>query len=91
MRRVVADTNVLVSAIQFGGKPKQLLDLASDGHVDLAEIDEQGVGVLFRQHLDRRLGHPAVPFAVTFAVAVAAQPAAFAVGKNELLKRLPAH
>lgn len=36
MNRVVADTNVLVSAIQFGGKPKQLLDLAVDGHVDLA-------------------------------------------------------
>lgn len=35
MRRVVADTNVLVSAIQFGGKPKQLLDLAVDGHIDL--------------------------------------------------------
>ena len=33
---VAADTNVLVSAIQFGGKPKQLLDLAVDGHVDLA-------------------------------------------------------
>lgn len=36
MKRVVADTNVLVSAIQFGGKPKELLDLAADGHVDLA-------------------------------------------------------
>lgn len=36
MKRVVADTNVLVSAIQFGGKPKQLLDLAVDGYVDLA-------------------------------------------------------
>ena len=36
MKRVVADTNVLVSAIQFGGKPKQLLDLAVDGHIDLA-------------------------------------------------------
>ncbi len=36
MKRVVADTNVLVSAIQFGGKPKQLLDLAVDGRVDLA-------------------------------------------------------
>jgi uncharacterized protein len=36
VKRVVADTNVLVSAIQFGGKPKQLLDLAVDGHVDLA-------------------------------------------------------
>lgn len=36
MKRVVADTNVLVSALQFGGKPRQLLDLASDGQVDLA-------------------------------------------------------
>lgn len=36
MKRVVADTNILVSAVQFGGKPKQLLDLALDGQVDLA-------------------------------------------------------
>jgi predicted nucleic acid-binding protein len=34
--RVVANTNVLVSALQFGGKPKQLLDLAIDGQVDLS-------------------------------------------------------
>ena len=36
MKRVVADTNVLVSALQFGGKPRQLLHLATDGQVDLA-------------------------------------------------------
>jgi putative PIN family toxin of toxin-antitoxin system len=36
VKRVVADTNILVSAVQFGGKPKQLLDLALDGQVDLA-------------------------------------------------------
>jgi putative PIN family toxin of toxin-antitoxin system len=36
VKRVVADTNILVSAVQFGGKPKQLLDLARDGQVDLA-------------------------------------------------------
>jgi putative PIN family toxin of toxin-antitoxin system len=36
VKRVVADTNILVSALQFGGKPKQLLDLAADGHLDLA-------------------------------------------------------
>lgn len=35
MKRVVADTNILVSALQFGGKPKQLLDLAVDGLIDL--------------------------------------------------------
>jgi putative PIN family toxin of toxin-antitoxin system len=40
VKRVVADTNVLVSALQFGGKPKQLLDLAIDGHVDLAVSTE---------------------------------------------------
>lgn len=39
MRRVVADTNVLLSAVQFGGKPKQLLALAADGQVDLAISD----------------------------------------------------
>lgn len=36
MKRIVADTNILVSALQFGGKPKVLLDLAVDGQVDLA-------------------------------------------------------
>ena len=36
MKCVVADTNIFVSALQFGGKPKQLLDLAVDGQVDLA-------------------------------------------------------
>ena len=36
MKRVVADTNVFVSALQFGGKPKQLLDVAIEGQVDLA-------------------------------------------------------
>ena len=49
MRRVVADTNVLVSALQFGGKPKQLLDLAVDGHIDLAiseAIIEEALRVL---------------------------------------------
>ena len=35
MKRVVADTNILVSALQFGGKPKQLLDLAADGQIVL--------------------------------------------------------
>jgi uncharacterized protein len=39
MKRVVADTNILVSALQFGGKPKQLLDLAVDGQIELAVSD----------------------------------------------------
>ena len=36
MKRVVADSNVLVSALQFGGKPMALLTLAEDGLIDLA-------------------------------------------------------
>ena len=35
MKRVVVDTNILISAVQFGGKPKQLLDLAVDRQIDL--------------------------------------------------------
>ncbi|MES1256432.1 MAG: putative toxin-antitoxin system toxin component, PIN family [Acidobacteriota bacterium] len=33
--KVVADTNVLVSALVFGGKPQAILDLAHDGGVEL--------------------------------------------------------
>ena len=36
MKCVVADTNILVSALQFGGKPKQLLDPAIDDQIDLS-------------------------------------------------------
>lgn len=52
MKRVVADTNVVVSAIEFGGKPKQLLDLALDGHIDLA-ISEAILEETFRVLKDR--------------------------------------
>ena len=52
MRRVVADTNVLVSALQFGGKPKQLFDLAVDGHIDLA-ISEAIVEATLRVPSDK--------------------------------------
>ncbi len=33
--RVVPDTNVLVSAIVFGGPPRRLVELAAEGHVRL--------------------------------------------------------
>ena len=52
MKRVVADTNVLVSALEFGGKPKQLLDLATDGQVDLA-ISEAIIAETFRVLRDK--------------------------------------
>jgi putative PIN family toxin of toxin-antitoxin system len=36
VKRVVPDSNVLVSALQFGGKPMAILTLAEDGQIDLA-------------------------------------------------------
>lgn len=36
MRRVTADSNILVSALQFGGKPLALLDMAQEGRIELA-------------------------------------------------------
>lgn len=38
--KVVADSNVLVSAFVFGGKPQAILDLAQDGHIELFISDE---------------------------------------------------
>lgn len=40
MRRVTADSNILVSALQFGGKPLTLLNLAQDGQIELAVSDD---------------------------------------------------
>ena len=37
--RVVADSNVYVSALAFGGKPQALLDLAQDGAIELFTSD----------------------------------------------------
>ena len=39
--RVVADTNILVSALQFGGKPKQLLETFDRSPEWLTEADRQ--------------------------------------------------
>jgi predicted nucleic acid-binding protein len=52
VKRVVADNDVLVSALQFGGKPKQLLDLAIDGQVDLA-VSEAIIAETLRVLRDR--------------------------------------
>jgi putative PIN family toxin of toxin-antitoxin system len=39
VKRVVADSNVYVSAIVFGGKPMTLLDLADEGDIELFVSD----------------------------------------------------
>ncbi len=51
MKRVVVDTNILVSALQFGGKPKQFLDLAIDGQIDLAISDAIGATADHNPHV----------------------------------------
>jgi uncharacterized protein len=38
--KVVADTNVYVSAIVFGGKPHTILDLAQEGQIELFISDD---------------------------------------------------
>jgi putative PIN family toxin of toxin-antitoxin system len=35
MPKVVLDTNVLVSTLHFGGRPREVLDLARHGHIEL--------------------------------------------------------
>ena len=39
MERVTADSNVLISALRFGGKSLDLLALAVDGEIELAISD----------------------------------------------------
>jgi putative PIN family toxin of toxin-antitoxin system len=36
MRRATLDTNILVSAFQFGGKPQTLIQMALDGEIEIA-------------------------------------------------------
>ena len=36
MRRVTADSNIYISALNFGGKPLQVLELARAGEIELA-------------------------------------------------------
>ena len=56
--RIVLDTNVVVSALIWGGTPYKLIEAAARGDVDLctspALLAELG-GVLNREHLARRL------------------------------------
>lgn len=58
MIRVVLDTNVVVSALIFGGQPLKLLELAADGTIILCTspiLLEELADVLQRSHLAKRL------------------------------------
>ena len=47
MKRATPDSNILVSAIVFGGKPGELLDMANRGEIDLVVSPESPVEGLF--------------------------------------------
>ena len=70
MTRIVLDTNVVVSALVWGGTPYQLIRMAIDGdvvlHTSLALLDELR-DVLTRPHLAARIGqrHASAKEAVT--------------------------
>jgi putative PIN family toxin of toxin-antitoxin system len=56
--RAVLDTNVVVSALIWGGAPFDLLEAAAAGHVDLATspvLLAELAAVLGRPHLKERL------------------------------------
>ena len=58
MLKVVLDTNVLISAIVFGGKPREILNLAIEGKIQFAvsaPIIEEIKDVLGRN----KFGYPA--------------------------------
>ena len=38
--KIVLDTNILISAIVFGGKPRQVLEAAIKGHIQLVLTEE---------------------------------------------------
>jgi len=40
VKRATPDSNILVSAIVFGGKPGELLDMANRGEIDLVVSPE---------------------------------------------------
>jgi hypothetical protein len=42
MRRVTADSNILISALRYGGKPLTLLELALDGRFELSSQTKYG-------------------------------------------------
>jgi putative PIN family toxin of toxin-antitoxin system len=66
--RMVADTNVIVSALVFGGLPRQVIDLAARGEVELyfsAPIQDEVERVLeqkFGWSRDEILSRARVPF-----------------------------
>jgi uncharacterized protein len=59
LKRVVLDTNVVVSAILWGGTPRKLFDLADAGQITLftsIELLRELTGILSRDKFAERIG-----------------------------------
>jgi len=54
--RVTADTNIWISAFNYGGNPRKLIDLADAGKIDLATSD--AIIEETRRILGKRFGWP---------------------------------
>ncbi|MCC6535065.1 MAG: putative toxin-antitoxin system toxin component, PIN family [Burkholderiales bacterium] len=56
--RLVLDTNVVIAAVMGAGPPSRLIDLATEGSIDLISSDvliAELTDVLHREHITRRL------------------------------------
>ena len=54
MKRVTLDSNIYISALVFGGKPKRILEMAIEGQVEIAISDSIIEEV--RRHLPLKFG-----------------------------------
>jgi putative PIN family toxin of toxin-antitoxin system len=54
VKRVTLDSNIYISALVFGGKPKRILEMAIEGHVEIAISDSIVEEV--RRHLRAKFG-----------------------------------
>ena len=54
MKRVTLDSNIYISALVFGGKPKRILEMAIEGQVEIAISD--AIIAEVRRHLPAKFG-----------------------------------
>ena len=54
MKRVTLDSNIYISALVFGGKPKRVLEMAIEGRVEIAISD--AIIEEVRRHLPAKFG-----------------------------------
>jgi putative PIN family toxin of toxin-antitoxin system len=54
VKRVTLDSNIYISALVFGGKPKRVLEMAIEGRVEIAISD--AIIEEVRRHLQEKFG-----------------------------------